>query len=152
MTWREVSKMSERQQFIKEAEQTQRSFSELCKDFGIDRSTGYKWLNRYRRKGEAGLVELSKKPKHSPNKTMEEVEYLILQTREEHPSWGGVRIKSYLEHEGFGLPTEKTINRILKRYGRITITWLRVLDENVIFFNVQLVASFNFYRILILFF
>ncbi len=121
MTWREVSKMSERQRFIKEAEQTQRSFSDLCKEFGIDRSTGYKWLNRYRREGEAGLVELSKKPKHSPKKIMEEVEYLILQIREEYPSWGGVRIKSYLEREGFEMPTEKTINRILKRYGRITI-------------------------------
>ncbi len=88
MTWREVSKMSERQRFIKEAEQTHRSFSKLCKDFGIGRTTGYKWLNRYREAGEEGLDEQTRRPRHSPKKTIEEIDHLILQIRDEHPSWG----------------------------------------------------------------
>ena len=47
MTWREVSKMSERQKFIKEAKQGGRTFSDLCQAFGIGGTAGYKWLNRY---------------------------------------------------------------------------------------------------------
>jgi len=113
--------MSEKQYFVHEAEQKKRSFSELCKEYGIHRSTGYKWLNRYEREGESGLLELSRQPKHSPKKTKEEIESLILQIRGAHPKWGGVTIKSYAERAGIGMPTEKTINRILKKYGKITL-------------------------------
>lgn len=121
MTWREVSRMSEKQYFVDEAEQKKRSFSDLCKTYGIHRSTGYKWLNRHQRAGKSGLQELSRQPKHSPNKTKEKIEALILQVRDAHPKWGGVTIKSYIERAGIEMPTEKTINRILKRHGKITI-------------------------------
>ena len=42
---------------------------ELCRRFGISPQTGYKWLNRYRKKGAAGLVERSRKPRSSPMQT-----------------------------------------------------------------------------------
>ncbi len=36
---------------------------------GVKRSCAYKWVDRYRRFGLAGLEELSRAPEHSPNRT-----------------------------------------------------------------------------------
>ncbi len=35
----------------------------LCEEFGISRKTGYKWLERYRERGVAGLEERSRAPR-----------------------------------------------------------------------------------------
>jgi len=45
---------------------------------------------------------------------------LILATRDQYKSWGGRKLKAYLERQGqLDLPCEKSINRILKRNERV---------------------------------
>jgi len=56
-----------------------------------------------------------------PTKTPIKLEQLILKTRNKHPDWGGGKIRPYLLEKGYNMPTEKTINRILKKHGRICI-------------------------------
>ena len=55
MPWKEATAMSERSEFIEKVVQGENSFSTLCKEYGISRTSGYKWVRRYAEAGEAGL-------------------------------------------------------------------------------------------------
>lgn len=95
--------------------------STLCKEYSISRKTGYELIKRYQREGLSAAIPLSKRPYSTPNKTSLEMEQIILSVRDKHPRWGSVKIRRLLLEEGMtDLPSSKTINAILKRYGRIT--------------------------------
>ena len=66
---------------------------QLCHRFGISRPTGYKWLERYLSEGQAGLVDQSRRPHHSPNRTVPTVETAITALRKKHPAWGGRKLQ-----------------------------------------------------------
>jgi len=94
------------------------NFSALCREFGIDRHTGYKWKERYAT--QQPLTDRSRRPHTSPSKTPEEVELLILAVRADNPGWGAKTIHKVLTNEGYtNLPCVKTVNNILNRYGCI---------------------------------
>lgn len=117
MPWKDKTVEELRKEFAEAAKES-RNFSALCREFGITRKTGYKWLERY----ESGqsLVDLSRRPHLIANRTPEETELLILQTRTTHPGWGAKKIRSYLEHRGHRMPCDKTVNNILNRNGCIS--------------------------------
>lgn len=121
MGWKEFSIMSQRTEFVTLALKENICFSELCRRFGISRKTGYKFLNRYMEEGLDGLHDRSKRPRNSPNATNPEVEQLILGLRDEHPVWGGRKLKRRLENMGHReIPWPSTITAILMRNGRIS--------------------------------
>ena len=94
------------------------NFSALCREFGITRRTGRKWVERY--ESQQPLTDRSRRPHTSPTRTPEEVELLILAVRAENPGWGAKTIHSVLTREGYkNLPCIKTVNNILRRYGCI---------------------------------
>jgi transposase InsO family protein len=120
MPWKEVSTMSLRKAFVELAEQDHMNLSELCRQFGISRKTGYKWLKRYREGGEIGLADRSRRPHSSPKRTCGAMEAAILGVREDHPTWSGYKIKASLKRKGWeGLPAHSTITQILRRHGKI---------------------------------
>lgn len=122
MPWKRATTMSQRKAFIEEASQEGVNISELCREYGISRKTGYKWLKRYRQSGIDGLHDRSRRPKHSPIRTALEIEQLIVQMRQKHPYWGGRKIRSTLEQQGYkDLPVASTITAILDRYGQIDL-------------------------------
>ncbi|WP_052574150.1 IS481 family transposase [Haloferula sp. BvORR071] len=89
---------------------------QLCGRFGISPPTGYKWLARHRA-GE-GLEELSRKPSSSPGKTKAQIEALVVAARQQHPVWGGRKLKRWLENRGVkDVPSISTITEILRRHG-----------------------------------
>lgn len=95
------------------------NFSALCREFGIDRHTGYKWKARY--EAQESLTDRSRRPYTSPSRTPEAVEQLVLSLRTENPGWGAKKIRSVLEARGhLDLPCVKTVNNILNRYGCIS--------------------------------
>lgn len=95
------------------------NFSSLCREFGITRKTGYKWLNRYR-DGKT-LSDQSRKPRNLSTKTPEHIERLIINVRSENPGWGAKTIKKVLENQGYdSIPCVKTVNNILHRYNCIS--------------------------------
>jgi len=51
MAWQAVEPMEERIRFVLKATREEVGFAELCRQFGISRKTGYKWLARYRTRG-----------------------------------------------------------------------------------------------------
>jgi transposase-like protein len=108
--------MSMWREFVAFAEKGDEPFTAICARFGVSRKTGYKWLNRFRTEGEAGLVEQSRRPKTSPRKTPESVADLVLSLRRENPEWSAARISAELKEQGVApLPAPSTIDLILRR-------------------------------------
>lgn len=117
MPWKEKTVMEQRKEFIEQAAECT-NFSALCREYGISRKTGYKWLNRFREDGS--VSDRSRRPKHPHAKTAPVIEAAVLAMREENPSWGGRTIHAVLEADGIkGLPSAKTCSNILKRNGCI---------------------------------
>ena len=69
MPWREVTRMSLREEFVQLALQAGVNRRALCRRFGIAPKTGYKWLMRYARAGASGREDRSKRPLRSPART-----------------------------------------------------------------------------------
>jgi transposase InsO family protein len=119
MPWKEVEPMSEKERFITLAQTGRFTIKALCKDFGISRKTGYKYLKRYGEEGRGGLSERSRRPKHCPWSTDAKVQALILKERRDHPTWGPKKIRDRLLKD-YAVPCpphESTIGLILHRHG-----------------------------------
>ena len=118
MPWQEVSALTLKYEFVMFAQQEGCNVSQLCKSYNISRKTGYKLLNRFNELGAEGLLDLSRRPHHSPLKSPEAVETAIVDLRKEHPVWGGRKLKSRLETLGYqDVPAASTITEILRRKG-----------------------------------
>ena len=118
MSWETKTVMEQRKEFIVAASLEGANISRLCREFGISRKTGHKWINR----AEMGLplCDQSRRPHRQPSKTADEIEQRIIQMRLDHPAWGGKTIWAALEAAGVdGLPSTKTCCNILKRNGLI---------------------------------
>lgn len=103
-------------EFVELAEKREMPFSALCDRFGISRKTGYKWLNRFRTNGEAGLLEQSRRPKTSPRRTPEGVVEAVLALRRAQPDWSIARLRDELQRQGVEpLPAASTVDLILRR-------------------------------------
>lgn len=117
MPWESKSVEELRKEFVLAAKKNV-NFSALCREFGITRKTGYKWLERYAE--GLSLSDKSRKPFNIANRTCEEVELLIVSLRLENPGWGARKLKEVLERKGYEIPCAKTVNNILNRYGCIS--------------------------------
>jgi transposase-like protein len=80
--------MEQKQRFVSLAESGYFTVTELCREFGISRKTGHKWLSRYRLDGRSGLEEKSRAPNDVPGKIELEIECAIVSERRVHPRWG----------------------------------------------------------------
>ncbi len=98
-----------------------RSITELCSEYRISRKTGYKWIDRYVRRGPAGLEEESRRPRHSPTRTAPHIVHAMLELRKRHPTWGGKKILHVLHrrHPHWRLPHRGTTYDIFHRHGMI---------------------------------
>lgn len=120
MPWESKTVEELRKEFVLAAKES-KNFSSLCREFGITRKTGYKWVERFENNLE--LKDRSKKPKIIANKTPVEIEKVILDLRKDNPGWGAKTIKKVLENHGHeNIPCVKTVNNILNRNGCISET------------------------------
>jgi transposase InsO family protein len=120
MPWKEVSSMSELVQFVAEYEKNDgASFAELCRRFGISRKTGYKWVERWKQEGSAGLVHRSRAPLTRPQSICPELEGEILAARGLHRTWGPKKILAWLARHrpGLALCATSTAADVLSRHG-----------------------------------
>lgn len=117
MPWKDKTVEEIRKEFA-EATKSCKNFSTLCREFGITRATGYKWVKRYEK--EEPLSDRSRRPNILANKTSEVTELQIIEVRTDHPGWGAKKIKAFLENKGFEIPCVKTVNNILNRYHCIS--------------------------------
>lgn len=119
MPWMERRVRMLREEFIALIEKEDRNISALCREFGISRKTGYKWIKRYQESGS--LEDKNRTPKTSRSKTDEKIERLIFELRQERPGWGARKIQAFLSHKGYEMPCVRTVNNILKRNGFISL-------------------------------
>lgn len=122
MAWKETCVMDERLSFVHEVERGERGIAQLCRVFGVSRKTGYKWIGRYRERGEDALVDGSRAPLNHPNATEHKLVRLIVEARRRHPDWGPEKLLEWLlpRHPDIDdWPAVSTAAQILKRAGLI---------------------------------
>jgi transposase InsO family protein len=121
MPWRENSVVDERIGFIEDYNSGFWSMTELCERFEISRKTGYKWLERYRDFGAAGLMDRSRAPHEHGAATPQNIAEAIIGLRCCRPTWGPRKIvvKLALEHPETAWPAASTAGEILKRAGLV---------------------------------
>jgi len=118
MPWKESTAMSSRLEFVRLASVPGANIQALSRGFGISRKTAYKWLDRYEREGESGLLEQSRRPHNSPSLASPSVEKRVLALHEADPYWGGRKLRALLLEEQASAPHHSTIDAILRRHGR----------------------------------
>lgn len=115
MPWQEVDRVELRRIFIERVRSGGVNMSEACRDFGISRPTGYKWLRRYEQEGALGLNDRSRCPLRVASTSPKMVEAII--SERSRRKWGARKIRKRLETLGNSPPSERTVNRVLKRAG-----------------------------------
>jgi putative transposase len=120
MPWKDQRRMSSKLRFVEAASRREANISELCREYGISRQTGHKWLKRFRDEGYCGLAEQSRRPKSSPGITSQDVVRAVLALRDKHPSWGPRKLALVLARRlGEDAPRRSTVARLLKAAGKI---------------------------------
>jgi len=110
--------MSLREEFVRLGSEGSANFSELCRQFGVGRRTGYRWLRRYEAEGLVGLQDHSRRPHSSPRQTPAELEALVVALRRQHPAWGGRKLARRLQDLGHAdALAPSTVTAILRRHG-----------------------------------
>ena len=101
--------------------------AEACRSFNISRKTGYKWLRRYEKDGDSGLMDQSRRPVNQPTKLSEKVLLRIVCVRVAHKHWGADKIRAILKREHISpLPGRTTIHRVLRQAGLINLRRKRI--------------------------
>jgi transposase InsO family protein len=94
----------------------------LCREFGISRKTGYKIMGRYKDEGVVALEDRSRRPVRYANQLPAQIERLIVETRQNKPSWGARKIREVLVRKLAGdvrIPATSTIHAVLDRHGLV---------------------------------
>jgi transposase len=72
--------------------------TEVCREFGISRKTGYKIFNRFNAEGAGALTDRSRRPARYANLPPPQVETLIVSLKRDKPHWGARKIRELLVH------------------------------------------------------
>lgn len=121
MPWDERTRMDQRVRFIGAFSSCQYTMTELCREFGICRKTGYKWAWRYAAEGLDGLQDRSRAPTRCPHRTESRCEQALIAERKKHPLWGPRKLLVLLrkQHPTWSWPAPSTAGQILKRHGLV---------------------------------
>lgn len=115
MAWGKVDVDEQRMRFVIAASRKEKPLRQLCQEFDISPPTGYKWRDRYQAGGFQAVVEKSRRPQRSPQRTDPEMEQRVVGLRQQRPDWGARKLQVLLQQEGIRLP-RITIHRILLRH------------------------------------
>ena len=121
MPWKASSVMEERLRFVARLLDGE-AMTDLCRDFGVSRKTGYKIFHRYKEHGLAALTDRSRRPVRYDNQLPLPVESLIVRLKGEKPHWGARKIRELLVRRLSGdvrIPAKSTIHTVLDRHGLV---------------------------------
>ncbi len=93
----------------------------MCREFDISRKTGYKIFSRYKDCGLEGLTDRSRRPYRHGMRLPFQIEKLIVQLKQDHPSWGAPKIREKIRrlHSEITLPAISTVHAVLDRNGLV---------------------------------
>jgi transposase len=92
-----------------------RPIAHVAAEMGISRACASKWVNRYRRHGELGLLDRSSTPQRQPTATGADIVAKI-EARRRAEKWSASRIAFELQAEGISL-SRRTVSRHLLALG-----------------------------------
>lgn len=120
MPWKECDPVSERMRFVVRLERGER-MTDLCREFGISRKTGYKIRNRWKEIGAVGLSDQSRAANRLPHRLSDAVIDAILALKQEFPTWGAKKLRAKLpeRYPGVHVPAQSTIHGVLERSGLV---------------------------------
>lgn len=123
MPWRESSVGKQRKEFVLEALQPGCNMAALCRKHEVSRKTGYKWIERFEKRGLAGLENASRRPHRFAQSVSGEIVFEVLALRERYPRWGPKKLQVLLRRALGGetdveIPSVRTVARILERAGQ----------------------------------
>jgi transposase InsO family protein len=98
------------------------TMTDVCREFGISRKTGYKIFDRYKEHGLEALNDRSRRPVRYANQLPEQLESLIVRLKREKPHWGARKIRELLVRRLDGdvrVPARSTVHAVLDRHGLI---------------------------------
>ena len=119
--WNKVSPMKLREEFVLLALEPGACMAKLCRQYGISRQNGYKWVKRYREEGVDGLQDQSRRPLGSRVQASGEVVLQVLELRQKR-GWGPKKLRELLRRklrrrDQATVPSIRTIARIIARAG-----------------------------------
>jgi len=119
MGWRETCAVEERMRFVMAAEKREEPFAAICRQFGVSRRVGYKWLARYQEDGVEGLKDWPRAPLSHPQAIAEEINQRCLEVRRAHPTWGPLKVRAFLgrREPETDWPAASTIGSLFDREG-----------------------------------
>jgi len=121
MPWKECSVMDERLRFVAKLLDGE-AMTEVCREFGISRKTGYKIFQRYKDSGVEALSDRSRRPVRYANQLPSQIESLIVTLKRDKPHWGARKIRELLVRRLDGdvrIPAKSTIHAVLHRHGLV---------------------------------
>ena len=98
------------------------AMSDVCREFGISRKTGYKIFARYKDQGVEALCDRSRRPVRYANQLPPQIENQIVSLKQEKPHWGARKIRELLVRRLNGdlrIPAKSTIHAVLHRHGLV---------------------------------
>ena len=96
--------------------------SDLCREFGISRKTGYKIFDRYQQDGFEAVRDRSRRPVRYAHQLPETVERIIVRAKQDKPYWGARKIRELLVRRLPGdvkVPATSTIHAVMDRNGLV---------------------------------
>jgi transposase InsO family protein len=121
MPWKGVTVSEQRQRFLEDYQLSYYSVSELAERFSISRKTAHKWINRFKKHGQAGFHEHSRRPHSCPWQTDAAIVEELVKFRKAHPRWGPRKLLDLMQRRDpeRELPAVSTAAQILAREGLI---------------------------------
>lgn len=111
--------MNEKKKFVFEAMGREKTFTQLCSEYGISTKTGYKWKTRFLQDGWKGLEEHSRRPLTNGKPLPEEVVLEIIRLKNLKKNWGPYKIRKLYElnHPDVKPPARSSFDRVFERAG-----------------------------------
>jgi transposase len=116
--WKASSVIEERLRFVGRLLDGE-SMTDVCREFGISRKTGYKVFDRYKEHGLEALTDRSRRPVRYANQLPPPIEGLIVRLKGEKPHWGARKIRELLLRRLDGdvrVPAKSTSHAVLDRH------------------------------------
>jgi len=121
MPWKESSIVDQRLRFVARLLEGE-SMTDVCRDFGVSRKTGYKIFQRYKESGLEALNDRCRRPIRYANQLPSQIESLILTCKQEKPHWGARKIRELLVRrldQDIRVPAISTIHAVMHRHGLV---------------------------------
>jgi putative transposase len=121
MTWKTETISQARRAFAGEYRQDVKTMTELCREFGISRKTGYKWARRVQLEQTEDYADRPHDAHTHRNQVSAEVEGWVLKGKSKHPNWGPKKLVVWAKAQS-GLErlcAVSTAGEILRRHGLV---------------------------------